>query len=66
MSSSVVKVEETKPVNEKEVIPAKNVILKESGGWDTLGRLSTLKRNLKTLSAHTSRKPVDDIKGKGS
>lgn len=62
MSTSEVKIEETSVVG--DVHPQKTVILKESGGWDTIGRLSTLKKNLKTFSSHSLRKPGDESKGK--
>lgn len=62
MSSSEVKVSDPKH-SDKEV-HTKNTVLKDSSGWDTIGRLSTLKRNLKTLSAHTTKKPPDENKSK--
>lgn len=64
MSSSHIKVKETNVVNDQDLCPTKSVVLKESGSWDTIGRLSTLKRNLKTLSSHSTKKITDDNKGK--
>lgn len=64
MSSTDVTVKDLNVMSDKDVLPTKSVILKESGGWDTIGRLSTLKRNLKTLSVHTTKKTTDDNKGR--
>lgn len=66
MSTSEVKGDESIMTIDKEVTSAgsKTVVSKETGGWDTIGRLSTLKKNLRTLSVHTSRKPGEEVKSK--